>query len=106
MYIFGIFLLLMELMFIVLIILVFVVIWNTWELSNLRSLILIEKEDIYRFEKNLDSLAPKEKKEHIKNLEGYIKSARNKGYRKSVIRDVLMHKGWPKQLVDDTLSGF
>jgi len=111
MYVFGIDWPIMELLFIVgTLLLIFgvflfitlIVIWL--EIRKLRELILTERSNIYRFEWDINQLKSEEKKKHAKNLEEFIKNAFEKGFTESIVRSILLKKGWPCNLVDNALK--
>lgn len=106
MYIFGIDLPIMELLFIfsLIFIIALVIIWL--EIKKLRGLISAEKEDIGGFEKNLKKKKSDGKEKHSQTLEGFIKSALNKGFTKEQIERSLTEKGWTKESLEKAFSKF
>ncbi len=103
MYVFGIDMPIMELMFIFMVVLMAGLIFLLTEIRKLKSLILIERSDIYRFEEDLKTLKPKEKEKHEAALEDFVNKSLERGISKSDIEMVLISKGWPKEMVDKYL---
>jgi predicted Holliday junction resolvase-like endonuclease len=104
MYVFGVDLPIMEMLFVFVLLLFVALIIVFFEVRKLRKLILTEQSDIYRFEEDISKLGKKDMKKHSKSLDEYIKKAKDRGFNQKEIEDILIKKGWPKELVDDSFN--